>query len=1105
MFKKRVKGVTKDQSKPLCPRIANHKAHIHTQTPPKFDQANWSDWLRTVNKFCVFSRQLSPLFIERDNDNRPYISIHVFDVPLVGLLDSGANNSIVGRTGISILTKLGLRWDKSDINFVTTADNRRQEVIGIVELPVRISDSLRLLKAYVVPSLDHSLILGSDFCRLFSLQVNFKEKSWHLSSDGDDLVEFELKNEPHVDAISLSELTLSPAQREIARLIIEDFREISGDKSLGRTNKLTMSIDTGDEKPFKLRQYPMSPAVLKILHDEVDEMLKLDVIEESHSPWSSPVLMVPKKNGEKRFCFDARRLNKITKHDSYPLPRVDRILSMLKDAKYISSIDLRKAFWRVPLDETSREKTAFAIPGKGLYHFKVMPFGLCNSAQNMQRVMDSIFGPRYEPNIFVYLDDIIVTSATFDKHTELLKEIKQRLKEANLRINLEKCDFFKSSLRYLGYVVDVNGLRTHPEKITAMLNYPRPTNTTEVKRFMGMCGWYRRFIKNFSTICAPINDLLKGHKHKKAPILWTPEADIAFTNIKQALVSAPILSSPDFSQPFVVQCDASDTGIGGVLTQDLERGERVIAFASRSLSRSERNYSVTERECLAAVFCTEVFRPYIEGTPFTLITDHYSLLWLDNLKEPTGKLARWVLKLRQYHFTMVHRKGKCNVVPDALSRAHNRPSQISAIDFLPDDGDQSYRILADTISRNPLEYPLWKVENDLVYKKVRPHFPTISNELQWKYLVPVSKRMRAIEDCHSPPTSGHFGVFKTLGRVSELYYWPKMRKDVVKFVRKCRVCAEQKIPNVGPSGLMGREKRVSFPWQVIAVDFMGPFPPSPNRNQYLLVISDWFTKYTLLFPLRKANAPAVIKILEDQVFLTFGTPQFIVCDNGTLFAGREFKRFADKYEVQKIWFNARYHPQANFVERTNKTVGTAIRSYLEERHELWDKNLSEIRFAINSARHEVTGYPPSYLNFGRYVPLSGKYYGSLHDQPSADLYPGDRDQYSLELEQLSTSVYDEIRQKLNAAYRRYANRYNTKRRNVEYNVGDKVWRRNHVMSDLRRKVSAKLAKKYVIARIVEKISPLVYRLTNDDNTNAGRYHVKDLKPYFGSNSDVSFG
>lgn len=239
-----------------------------------------------------------------------------------------------------------------------------------------------------------------------------------------------------------------------------------------------------------------------------------------------------------------------------------------------------------------------------------MPFGLYNAAQTQRRLVDAIIGPRFESNIVTYLDDIIICSATFDEHLKLLSEVKHRLQEANLTINLNKCEFFKTSLKFLGFIVGSNSLRTDPDKICAIVNYPRPSTTTEIKRFVGLCSWYRRFIKDFSTLLSPINDLRNRKKSQK--IVWIPDAEAYFLKIKELLVSAPILSQPDFTKPFTVQCDASDTGLGGVLTQVLDGKEKVTAYASRSLSRTERVRTITEKELMAVLFSICKFRPYID-------------------------------------------------------------------------------------------------------------------------------------------------------------------------------------------------------------------------------------------------------------------------------------------------------------------------------------------------------------------------------------------------------------------------------------------------------------------------------------------------------------
>lgn len=489
------------------------KNEVFSSDYPSTEQYNYLDFFKDYLKqhFNAVNHNLSPVFNKKAFDCRPYVVIELFDIKITALFDTGATVSIVGNTGVEILKNLNLDFYPTKTKFVCVADGSQQKVIGVVDLPIVINDVCRVISALVVPSVEHDFIFGSDFANKFSLLVDFKNNTWFSQSSPNS--SFNFKN--NVCILNTTD-TLSKFQKDKAQKVIDSFREISSKDRLGRTDKISLTIDTGDSKPFKQKQYLMSPYMLKILNSELDEMLKLGVVEPSNSPYCSPVLLVKKANGEHRFVLDSRILNQNTRQDSYPLPNIDRIINMLRGAKFISKIDLRKSFWQLPLDESSREKTAFSITGRGLFHFTVVPFGLCNAAQVQQRLVDAIFGPKYEPCIFTYLDDIIILSKTFDEHINLLTEVKNKLQEANLTISMDKCEFFKTTLKFLGFVVGANGLRTDPEKVSAMVNYPCPTNTTEIKRFVGMCSWYRRFIKDFSTLLAPINSLLHGKKRKSA-------------------------------------------------------------------------------------------------------------------------------------------------------------------------------------------------------------------------------------------------------------------------------------------------------------------------------------------------------------------------------------------------------------------------------------------------------------------------------------------------------------------------------------------------------------------------------------------------------------
>ena len=326
----------------------------------------------------------------------------------------------------------------------------------------------------------------------------------------------------------------------------------------------------------------------------------------------------------------------MSKKDAYPLPQVNATLYKLRGARYLSSVDLKNGYWHVPLTERSKPLTAFTVPGKGLFEFKVMPFGLHAAAPTFQRLLDRVITPDMAPSAFAYLDDIVVCTKTLEEHVKTLEKVFQKLYEAKLRPNPEKCQFLRSELKYLGHIVNENGLHTDPDKVSAILNLAPPKNLKEARRFLGLISWYRRFIKDAARISAPLHRLLK----KKAKWEWTPEHQKSFDELKQKLTTAPVLACPDWSKPLVLQTDASTEGLGAILSQPDGEGEHIIAYASRSVSKAERNYSATELECLAVKWGIWRMREYFEGYHFTVMTDHLALKWLEKMDNPSGRLAR---------------------------------------------------------------------------------------------------------------------------------------------------------------------------------------------------------------------------------------------------------------------------------------------------------------------------------------------------------------------------------------------------------------------------------------------------------------------------------
>lgn len=1034
--------------------------------------------------------QISPtvnyIFHTFQSDSRPYLKVRVFGREITALLDSGASQTFLGEKGLWILEKFPTHLKTASGRFVETADSNRHKVKGFVDLPISLKGRTEDLSVCVVPSLQQSLILGIDFWERMHIVADMRNRRW----------DFAPRKSPFlcsaIEGIT-SKDNLTPEERgRLQDLLEEHFKDEPS--TLGRTDRVKHVIDTGDATPIKQRYYNVSPARQKLINEELDRMLQLGVVEPSQSAWSSPIMLLDKPDGSKRFVVDFRAVNAVSRKDAYPLPQVTTILDRLRDAGFLSSLDIKSAYWQIELEEASKEKTAFAIPGRGLYQFVTMPFGLCGAPATWQRFVDTVLGPDLEPNVFVYLDDIVVVTSTFEAHLKILAEIFKRIRAAKLTLNREKCKFCRKELKYLGYLVSGDGLRVDPDKIKAIVDIPIPRNQKEVRQFTGMASWYRRFIPNFAPRMHPLTSLLR----RRSKFEWTKEAENAFHDIKSCLITAPILSCPDFAKSFTISCDASGVGIGAVLSQEYEQGEGVVAYASRTLTRQEQKYSATERECLAVIWAVEKFRPYVEGTRFTVVTDHYSLLWLNNLKDPTGRLARWALRLQPYDFCLVHRKGRDNVVPDLLSRATppvlptEENMQCNAIQFPSKPKDRWYTTMLQKVLANPEQYSQWRTEDGKLWKSVATLDPLLQDD-NWRLVIPKDLRPQTMAECHDEPTAGHQGVLKTYKRMQQRYYWPKMRKDVATYVSRCDVCQRVKYDQQLPAGMMGARRGVNAPWKMIAADLIGPLPRSMKGFKYLLVITDTFTKYSVLRPLRAATAKLVSQHLEDDIFMVYGVPAYIICDNGSEFIGRPVTDLARQYNI-KILLNASRHPQANPAERVNRDIVTMLRAYVKDNHREWDKYINKIGFALRTAYHETTQYSPAFLNFGRELATAGAGFEVLND---GSMVPSTEDsrQYGDKLQELK-NIYQEVADRLKDAHGQRARRYDLRRRPVHYRVGDVVLKRNYPQSDATKHFSAKLAPKYVGPFIVtEEVSPLVYTLADMKGKRIGNWHVADFKKF----------
>lgn len=1055
-----------------------------------------------------YSKYATAFQISTKPNRCPYIKVEVLGTPITALLDSGASVSILSSK--QIVEKHRLKIQPINL-IVKTADETPLNCEGVIQIPFTFQRSTKVIPTLLIPEISKTLILGIDFWNAFGIApavvnetgirpigsitdqgVNMIETFFAepeelivftVEPNGPSMIEEESIEDSSLDlpfvekeenkniADIRTEHTLTKLERDELSQIIELFKN-TNDGQLGRTHLCSHKIELIDgAQPKKPPQYRCSPHIQKEVDREVARMLELDIIEESTAEWCNPLLPVKKSSGEWRICLDCRRINEITKNEAYPFPDMLGILGRIEKSKYFTVIDLSKAYWQIPLEESSRDYTSFRA-GKQLFRFKVMPFGLKGAPITQTKLMNKVLGFDLEPYVYVYLDDIIITSNDIKEHFRLLRIVAERLRRANLTISLEKSKFCQKKISYLGYTLSELGLAIDSSKVQPILEYPVPRTPRDVRRFVGMVSFYKQFIDHFSDLTAPITDLLRKSKGK---IVWTKDADEAFLKIKSELVSPNVLANPDFNRPFIIESDASNVAVGAVLIQIQEGLRRPIAFFSKKLSATQRKYAPTEKECLGVILAIQKFRHYVEGSRFTVVTDAQSLIWLRQISAEGGsaKLIRWALKLQQYDFELVYRKGALNVTADALSRAVDNVTVT----------DPEYEILKQNILSNKAKYKDFRVNQDKIYKLVPSKL--IDPRFQWKFVPPVHQRFKIVQDTHD---AMHFGRNKTYKKLQEQFYWPSMENDVRKYCQGCETCKTTKYPNANPKPLMGKQKLASMPWQTISVDFVGPFPRSKAGNSVLLVVTDLFSKFVMIQPLRDAKTTPLIAFLENMVFLLFGVPEIVISDNGVQFKSKEFEKFLNKYHVTH-WRNANYHPENNPTERVNRVIGAAIRSYLKDDHKDWDRDIHKVALAIRTAVHESTLFTPYFINYGRNYISSGAEYKHIREAGTDVIY-----EPSLMTENLR-AIFETVKANLKKAYERYAKHYNLRSNKTlpSFEIGESVLKKNFHQSNKSKQFSAKLADPFSMAKVVGKIGTACYDLVDLQGNRLGVYHATHLQ------------
>lgn len=890
---------------------------------------------------------------------------------------------------------------------------------------------------------------------------------------------------------------LPQTEQERARGLLRQYASVfsASESDLGCTSLLSHDIPLIDDRPIRQRFRRIPPSDYEAVRAHIRQLLDSQVIQESCSPFASPIVLVKKKDGSLRMCVDYRQLNNRTCKDAFPLPRIEETLDSLSGAQWFSTIDLSSGYHQIPVTESDRPKTTFCTPF-GLFEFNRMPFGLCNAPSTFQRLMERIFGDQNGQSLWLYLDDIIIFSSDADGHLKRLEMVLGRLQREGIKAKLEKCCFFQKQVRYLGHLISPDGVSTDPEKVSAVANWPRPRNTQELRSFLGFASYYRRFVEKFAKVAAPLHHLVatyggtKGRRGQRSNLeeVWSDDSERSFQDLKVRLVSAPTLAFANFSLPFILEVDASHHGLGAVLSQEQDGRIRPVAYASRSLNPAERKYSSMKLEFLGLKWAmTDKFREYLWGQQCVVWTDNNPLSHLNTAKLGATE-QRWVEELAAFNFTVRYRPGRTNQNADSLSRQQVEPSldppavvfpegmlpaplqeaisgremtaMQAAITVLPSCSPADLKKLQEMDPTIGAFLPFWqagrmpsRVEREglpqttrtllrewgrlemvdgLLHRKV---FRPDGGEAWLQLLLPECLKEEVLHQLHD--AQGHQGNERTADLVRQRCFWPGMARDIKEWCERCLRCTLSK-----PGQSQGRAPMghllANRPNEVLAIDF-SYLEPSRDGLEQVLVITDVFSKFTQVIPTRDQRASTVASVLIKEWFYRFGVPSRLHSDQGRCFESAIVHQLCVLCNIQKTRTTP-YHPQGNGqCERFNRTMHNLLRTLSDEQKSHWPEYLPQLVFSYNTAVHQTTEESPHFLMFGQEAQLPIDFLLGRISEPRR----GTVCQWVQEHQRRLEVVFSSVRERLKSAAESRKARYDLKASCPQLEVGQLVYLCDH--------------------------------------------------------------
>ena len=944
---------------------------------------------------------------------------------VAALVDTGATKSVVLQSWLRRVPKVITIADPQSFQ---TAGGNKVSSPGRAALPVTLGPITLTHPFVIFPRSSHQVILGWDFLVAARITARPAEGIVEISGSRTRVPFLPEAMPPTVCAIEKAPKLqinghLIQAERDALLRIIKPCYFATEDIPFGRARGVSHHIDTQTNRPINQGLRRTSPNERTMVQEEVAKMLACGAIRPSSSPWASPIVLVRKKDGSTRFCIDFRRVNDLTVKDVFPLPRISDMLAALSGATVFSSLDAASGYWQIPMEESSIPKTAF-ICSEGLYEWLVMPFGLCNAPATFQRVMQNVLAGLLWTECFVYIDDVLVFGRTLAEHNYRLERVLRRMAEHGLLLKASKCKFAERKVEFLGHVVSGDGVQPDPKKVDKLSSFPRPATPKQVRAFLGLGSYYRRFIKDFATLAAPLHRLTCHDVEWE----WTDKCEQAFHHIKVGLHADAVQAHPDFLKPFLVDTDASEIGMACILSQCDDQGrEKIVLVDSRKFSPAESRWHIREKEALGIVWALEKFRPFLLGTKFVVRTDHSSLEWL--FKAKSGRLCRWAILLSEYApFEIKHRSGTKHSNVDAFTRvfavSETMPDRafISAIaPFLPRTSELKEAQEKDKACQKLLGMGKSCVRDGVV---------GLGKRHRWRPVLPDSMLEDVTKAWHENALGGHLGARKLLSTMSRHFVVIGGTEKVKAAVKGCLACMQRKPPKQR-LGLMASSPP-SAPWHTVAMDFAGPYPPSRRGNAYVLVFVDQFTKWVEMVPTRDQTAITVVRAFYERILCRVGCPVRLLSDNGPQFKSALVETLCSYFGIRKIYSSA-YYPQGDgYAERMMRTMNNSLAVLSRADPFDWDSHLAGLQFAYNTTEHEGTHASPFELNTGRIARLPGE------TPLRMDLADTEPLRYLKRLRNVIAEAQRKAREAVQGYWSRMKRQFDKHRRDVCLNVGDYV-------------------------------------------------------------------